>query len=142
MRVYVLLLNAGTDNEGIHSLCIGDRNIVLMFEEEDDAIRYAMLLEAQDFPTPSVEPIDRQEVEDFCGGAGYECYLIPIGFVPQNEFERLLLAPPEQNVDQPDWDSSDGPAGRRLELEPEPEEDPDFSNPALDQIRRRLEGLL
>ena len=52
MHVFVLLFNAGTDNEGIHTIEIGDRNIVLMFEDEDDALRYAMLLEAQDFPEP------------------------------------------------------------------------------------------
>ncbi|WP_297041304.1 DUF3110 domain-containing protein, partial [Thermosynechococcus sp. OHK43] len=58
MRVYVLLYNPGTENEGIHSLQLGDRNLILMFESEDDANRYAMLLEAQDFHPPSVVPID------------------------------------------------------------------------------------
>ena len=42
MRVFVLLFNPGTENEGIHTLTVGDRNIVLMFESEDDATRYAL----------------------------------------------------------------------------------------------------
>lgn len=133
MRVFVLLFNARTDNEGIHTISIGDRNMVLMFEEEDDATRYAMLLEAQDFPVPTVEAIDQEEVEEFCESAGYECYLIPQNFVPQNEFERLLLAPPERNLDQTDWE---------LGKKPEAEEPSEMSNADLDRIRRQLEGLL
>jgi hypothetical protein len=132
MQVFVLLFNARTDNEGIHTISIGDRNMVLMFEEEDDATRYAMLLEAQDFPVPTVEAITKEEVEDFCEDAGYECYLIPQNFVPQNEFERLLLAPPERNLDETDWD-----LGKKPEIESS-----EMSNAELDQIRRKLEGLL
>gem|GEM_PF-3889562 len=52
-QVYVLLFNARSENEGIHTLQIGDRNVVLMFESEDDAIRFGGMLEAQDFPNPS-----------------------------------------------------------------------------------------
>ena len=52
MRVHVLLFDAGTDSEGIHSLEIAGRTVVLLFENPDDAERYAGLLEAQDFPVP------------------------------------------------------------------------------------------
>jgi hypothetical protein len=140
MRVYILLFNARTDNEGIHSLQIGDRNIVLAFEDEDDATRYSLLLEAQDFMSPTVEALDQDEVEEFCRGVGYQCQVIPKGFVPQNDFERLLLAPPEQNLEQTDW-KADG-SHTVFEGAP-PEEDPlASSNPELDRIRRQLEGLL
>jgi hypothetical protein len=132
MRVFVLLFNANTDNEGIHTISIDVRNLVLMFEQEDDALRYAMLLEAQDFPVPSVEAIDKEEVEEFCQSAGYECYLIPENFVPRDEFERLLLAPPERNLAQMDWET-----GKKPE-----DEDSDMSSEDLDRIRRQLEGLL
>ncbi|WP_202924794.1 DUF3110 domain-containing protein [Myxacorys almedinensis] len=135
MRVFVLLFNARTENEGIHTISVGDRNLVLMFEEEDDATRYALLLEAQDFPTPAVESLNQEEVENFCQGAGYDCYLIPQNFVPQNDFERLLLAPPEKNLDQVDWSADAKPA-------PQAEEESDMSNADLDRIRRQLEGLL
>jgi len=134
MRVFVLLFNAGTENEGIHTIRMGDRNLVLMFEQEDDATRYALLLEAQDFPEPAVEAIDREEIEGFCQGVGYECRLVPAGFVPQDEADRLMIAPPETNLDQTDWDA---------DSKPEPNEEPeDFSSSELDRIRRRLEGLL
>ncbi len=68
MSVYVVLFNVGTDNEGIHSIRIGDQHQVLMFESEDDAIRFGILLEAQDSPTPTVEAIEREEIEEICCG--------------------------------------------------------------------------
>jgi hypothetical protein len=135
MRVFVLLFNARTENEGIHTISAGDRNLVLMFEQEDDAIRYALLLEAQDFPTPSVEAIDQEEVEEFCQAAGYDFFLIPTDFVPQDDFERLLLAPPEANRDETDWNAEG-------KLSPQEDEDSEMSSADLDRIRRQLEGLL
>ena len=55
MLVHVLLYKVGKEEEGIHSIDIKGKTIVLMFEDSDDANRYCGLLEAQDFPTPSVE---------------------------------------------------------------------------------------
>ena len=97
MRVYILLFNAGTNNEGIHTLQIGDRQKVLMFQEEDDATRFAIMLEAQDFPEPTVEEIDAEEVKAFCEKADYDSELIEPG---------QLALPPEKNVEQTDWDQN------------------------------------
>ena len=58
MRVNVLLYDAGTDNEGIHSLELDGKTVVLMFEDPDDAQRYSGLLEAQDFPLPTIEAVE------------------------------------------------------------------------------------
>jgi hypothetical protein len=127
MRVYILLFNAGTDNEGIHTVQIGDRNKVLMFEEEDDAVRYAMLLEAQDFPEAAVEEISLEEVEEFCREAGYDWEIVEGG---------QLAIPPEENVEKTDWN----PEGEPSPTEATDEED--LSTEELDQIRRKLEGLL
>jgi Protein of unknown function (DUF3110) len=38
MRVFVLLFNARTENEGIHTIQLGDRNKVLMFESTPPAL--------------------------------------------------------------------------------------------------------
>ena len=130
MQVFVLLFNAGTENEGIHTIRIGDRNLVLIFEQEDDATRYALLLEAQDFPVPTVEVMEQAEIEEFCEGAGYEGRFVPAGFVPQSDDERLLLAPPETNLEETDW-QVDAKPERQSEAETE-----------LERIRRKLEGLL
>ena len=54
-----------------------------MFEDIDDAERYKGLLEAQDFPVPSIELIDKHEIELFCENAGYVSRLVEKGFVPE-----------------------------------------------------------
>ncbi|MBU6186110.1 MAG: DUF3110 domain-containing protein [Synechococcales bacterium] len=133
MRVFVLLFNPGTENEGIHTLTVGDRNIVLMFESEDDATRYALLLEAQDFLQPTIEAISQLDIEEFCSSAGYHCQYIPSGFIPQNDLERLLLVPPETSLDMTDWQSSSSVESETPSYLPDPE---------LENFRRRLEGLL
>lgn len=157
MNVFVLLFRDDSGNEGIHTLSVGDQNIVLMFEDEDDATRYALLLEAQDFMTPSVESIDRKEIEDFCEGAHYQSKLVPQGFVPESDSDRLLIVPPASNMEQMGWEKdsektpSDATSARRdsSESSEEPVASPDsepeeeaFPAGDLDDIRRRLEGLL
>ena len=131
MRVNVLLFDAGSDSEGIHSLEIAGRTVVLLFENPDDAERYAGLLEAQDFPVPTVESLDREDVELFCRDAGYEARFVASGFVPESDEERLFMAPPEANRDVSQW--------KEEESLPEPEPS---SSSDLDVLRKRLEGLL
>lgn len=133
IRVFVLLFNVGTDNEGLHSLRIGDHDVVLMFEDEDDATRYALLLEAQDFSTPTVEAFPQGDIEEFCQGSGYIAQLVPSGFVPQSEAERLLMAPPENSVKLTDWQED----GKKPE-----ESEGEMAKDDLERIRRQLEGLL
>ncbi|MBW4468853.1 MAG: DUF3110 domain-containing protein [Stenomitos rutilans HA7619-LM2] len=139
MQVFVLLFNAGTENEGIHTIQIGDRNLVLLFEQEDDATRYSLLLEAQDFPVPTVEAMDKAEVEEFCESAGYEGQFVPAGFVPKTDTERLLLAPPEANLEETDWriDSTS-----EAQTEADSEASSVRAEEELERIRRKLEGLL
>ncbi|MEC4984869.1 MAG: DUF3110 domain-containing protein [Oscillatoria sp. PMC 1068.18] len=122
MRVYILLFNARTENEGIHTIQIGSRNKVLMFKSEDDATRFGLMLEAQDFPTPTVEEFDSEEIEEFCSDAGYDAELID---------EDMLAVPPETNVEETEWNAEGKPS-----LPQESQMDD------LDAIRRRLEGLL
>ena len=131
MRVNVLLFDADSDSEGIHSLEIAGRTVVLLFENPDDAERYAGLLEAQDFPVPTVESLDREDVELFCRDAGYEARFVASGFVPESDEERLFMAPPEANRDVSQWKDEESLS------EPEPSSSSD-----LDVLRKRLEGLL
>ncbi len=128
MRVYVLLFNVGTDNEGIHTLKLKEdgRNIVLMFESEDDATRYGLMLEAQDFMTPAVECMETEEIEEFCQDADYDCVMVPAG---------TLFLPPEETVAEMDWSPDETRS-------PSPSEASEFSDAELERIRRRLEGLL
>lgn len=136
MRVFVLLfVNAQTNEEGIHTLRIGDRNTVLMFESEDDATRFGLLLEAQDYPNPNVEAFDSEEIEEICQESDYDCRLVP---------ESTLLMPPENNVEQPEWQEDGSPGAspaRASETESETRSS-EMELSELEQIRRRLEGLL
>lgn len=131
MRVYVLLFNARTENEGIHTIQMGGRNKILMFESEDDATRFALLLEAQDFPAPTVEPMDSKEIEMFCEEAGYEWELVSDG---------MLAIPPEKNIEDRDWDP-DGILNPQARTASDAAEN-ELSDDELERIRRRLEGLL
>ena len=135
-QVHVLLFDAGTDSEGIHSLEVAGKTVVLLFENPDDAERYAGLLEAQDFPVPSIERMDRDEIEQFCRDAGYEARFIEQGFVPSNDEERLFMAPPELNRDISNWKEDASIQDQALE------DSDQSSNPNLDELRQRLEGLL
>ena len=103
MNIFVLLYNSGTDKEGIHSIELNGRTIVLVFEESDDATRYCGLLEAQDFPLPTVEMIDLEEIKDFCKKLNYECKLVEKNFVPKTAEDRLLISPPQKNLEVDDW---------------------------------------
>ena len=141
MRVNVLLFDAGTDSEGIHSLEISGRTVVLLFENSEDAERYAGLLEAQDFPVPTVESLEKEDVEFFCREAGYEARFIESGFVPESDEERMFMAPPEANRDVSNWKDSEDETAESTEVS-ESSLPETGDNPELDALRRRLEGLL
>ena len=104
MKIFVLLYNTNTNNEGIHSIELKGRTIVLMFEEKEDAERYVGLLEAQDFPAPSVEMVNLEEIKDFCNNCDYEARIVTKDFVPKTLEDRLLLTPPQKNLDVDKWD--------------------------------------
>lgn len=135
MRVFVLLFNAGKDNEGIYTQKVGDRDKVLMFESEDDATRYALMLEAQDFLTPAVEAIDAEEVKEFCQSAGYDWEIVPDGVG--------VLIPPEANVEKTDWQANTSEKAQEdSDRRDQTSQPPELSDSELDSIRRKLEGLI
>ena len=115
MNIFVLLYNSGTDKEGIHSIELKGRTIVLMFEEKDDATRYCGLLEAQDFPLPTVEMIEIEEIREFCGKLDYECRLVEKNFVPKTAEDRLLISPPQKNLKVDDW-GRDADSNERIDM--------------------------
>ena len=135
MNIFVLLYNSGTDKEGIHSIELKGRTIVLMFEDKDDAIRYCGLLEAQDFPLPTVEMINIQEIRDFCIKLDYECKLVEKNFKPKTVEDRLLITPPHKNLGVEEWNDE--------KVEKERKEDNDnINNLDLNTIKKNLEKLL
>ena len=125
--MFVLLYNPNTDNEGIHSIELNGRTIVLMFEDKDDAERYVGLLEAQDFPKPSIELVDLNEIKDFCNKCDYETRTVTKNFIPKTLEDRLLITPPQKNLEVDNWDNE--------QIKSDQSED-------LDSIRENLEKLL
>ena len=75
-----------------------------MFEDKDDALRYCGLLEAQDFPVPTVEMIEIEEIKDFCIKLDYEYRLVEKNFIPKTAEDRLLISPPQKNLEVNDWE--------------------------------------
>ena len=130
MLVNVLLYDAGTENEGIHSLELKGKTVILMFEDKDDAERYCGLLEAQDFPIPSVELLTKIDIEAFCVEAGYEARYVEKGFIPSNDEERLMISPPLSNLEVGNWKDQDK------------RDDNLSTNDQLEEIKKRLENLL
>ena len=126
MNIFVLLYNSGTEKEGIHSIELKGRTIVLMFEVIDDAERYCGLLEAQDFPVPSVESFNIDEIRDFCNKLDYECKLVERNFVPKSPEDRLLISPPQKNLEVEKWNSDES----------------ELANLDLNSIKENLEKLL
>ena len=126
MNIFVLLYNFGTEKEGIHSIELKGRTIVLMFEDKDDAERYCGLLEAQDFPLPSVELINIDEIRDFCNKLDYESKLVEKNFVPKSAEDRLLISPPQKNLEVENWN----------------QEETKDDNIDLNSIKENLEKLL
>ena len=130
MLVHVLLYEAGTESEGIHSLELKGTTVILMFQDRDDAERYCGLLEAQDFPTPSIEELKRVDIETFCVEAGYEARFVEKGFIPSTDEERLMISPPLSNLEVGDWNHKDNIHNQSS------------SNDQLEAIKKRLENLL
>ena len=116
MNIFVLLYNSGTDKEGIHSIELKGRTIVLMFEDKDDATRYCGLLEAQDFPLPSVEMLDMEEIKDFCTKLDYEFKLVEKNFVPKTVEDRLLISPPQKNLEVEGWEEDDNNNKEKIDI--------------------------
>tara|TARA_B100000579_G_C22132509_1_gene532690 strand:+ start:69 stop:461 length:393 start_codon:yes stop_codon:yes gene_type:complete len=130
MLVHVLLYEPGTESEGIHSLELKGSTVILMFQDKDDAERYCGLLEAQDFPKPSVEELTRVDIETFCVEAGYEARFVEKGFIPSSDEERLMISPPLSNLEVGNWHNRDDKSNKIS------------SDDQLEDIKKRLENLL
>ena len=74
--MYILALT-GHEKEGAYAVK-GDKTekLVYMFLDKDDALRYAGLLEADDFPEMSVVEVDDREIIQACVTSGNEYYVV------------------------------------------------------------------
>ena len=74
---------AGVDEFGNH--------ILYIFEEEDDASRFAMLLEEEDYPKMNVHEVERKSVLHACELHGYEYRIFTS--------EDIVIPPHKENTD-------------------------------------------
>ena len=74
--MYILTV-AGKENEGAYSVKDMEGNHILyLFEEEDDAERYAMMLEERDYPEMHVLEVEDEIMIKTCKVHGYNYTVI------------------------------------------------------------------
>ena len=74
--MYILAIS-GKENEGAYALEIeNNKRMVYVFVDKDDAVRYAGLLEADNFPEMSVVEVDDREIIHACVSHGHEYYVV------------------------------------------------------------------
>ena len=72
-----ILTVAGKENEGAYSVNDTDGNQILyLFEEQDDATRYAMMLEEEDYPEMHVIEVDDEVMIKTCEAHDYNYTVI------------------------------------------------------------------
>ena len=74
--MYILTVH-GKETEGAYSVQNDTgENILYLFEEEDDALRYAMMLEEDDYPDMHVLEVDDEIMIKTCESHGYNYTVI------------------------------------------------------------------
>ena len=72
-----ILTILGQEDEGVYSVLNpnGDK-IIYIFEEEDDAVRYAMMLEEKDYPEMHVIEVEDEVIIKICKKHEYNYTII------------------------------------------------------------------
>ena len=74
--MYILTIN-GKENEGAYSVQNDEgENVLYLFEQEDDATRYAMQLEDQEYPEMRVLEVEPDMMIGVCESHGYDYTVI------------------------------------------------------------------
>jgi hypothetical protein len=88
--MFILTIN-GRESEGAYSVTDDDGDQVLyLFSEEDDATRYAMMMEENDYPEMHVIEIEDEVMLKICEAHGYQYTLI----TPDD-----IVIPPDSDYD-------------------------------------------
>jgi len=87
-----ILTIEGAETEGAYSVSTqGGEQVLYLFEEEDDAIRYALLLEEQNYPEMHVIEVDGKVVIKTCEMHDYRYSVITRNdiVIPPLENDRI-----------------------------------------------------
>ena len=86
-----ILTVAGKENDGAYSVTDDDGNQILyLFEEEDDAVRYAMMLENSEYPEMHVLEVEDEVMIKTCQVHNYNYTVIT---------ENDIVIPPKTQHD-------------------------------------------
>lgn len=86
--MYILTLD-GREEQGAYSVMNQNgQQILYLFEEEDDAVRFAMMLEEEDYPALTVVEIEDDLIIKTCEVHRYEYAIIT---------SNDIVIPPKQN---------------------------------------------
>ena len=86
--MFILTIN-GRETEGAYSVVDDEgEHILYLFQEEDDATRYAMMLEEEDYPEMHVMEVDSDLLVNVCEMHGHEYVII----TPND-----IVIPPKEN---------------------------------------------
>ncbi len=91
--MFIITIN-GRETEGAYSVKNEDgEQILYLFEEEDDAVRYAMMLEEDNYPEMHVIEIEDEVMIKTCQIHGYQYTLITPDdiVVPPNTFDHDFI---------------------------------------------------
>ena len=91
--MYILTVN-GKEDDGAYSVQDDDgEHILYLFEQEDDALRYAMMLEDEGSPEMHVIEVEPDMMTGVCEQHGYEYTIITpndIVIPPKNSQDDLI----------------------------------------------------
>lgn len=90
--MFILTLK-GKEEEGAYSVLNEEgEHIVYLFQEEDDAVRYAMLLEEDDYPEMHIIEVEDSAIIKICEMNGYNYTLITPDdiVVPPNSYHDFV----------------------------------------------------
>tara|TARA_B100000963_G_C22033332_1_gene412233 strand:+ start:118 stop:390 length:273 start_codon:yes stop_codon:yes gene_type:complete len=90
--MYILTID-GRESEGAYSVQNEEgENILYLFEEQDDAVRYAMMLEEKDYPEMHVMEVDPAAMLSLCQNYDYEYTIITANDIvipPDIEYDTI-----------------------------------------------------
>jgi hypothetical protein len=136
-KAWALLFNADSDgNEGIYSRRMPSLgggtpfDVVLTFEDVDDASRYAGMLIATDFPEAAPTEVETPALLEFCAAGGHV-----LGFVKAG----TIMVPPENSVEEFDWSPGESEEGRDF-LDSVPSDELESARGALEALFDQDEG--
>ena len=62
--------------------------------------------------------IEINEIKDFCSKLDYECRLVEKNFVPKTPEDRLLISPPQKNLEVDNWEEDKNINKDNIDIKP------------------------